>query len=102
MDKICGPYQLSDQDLDNVAGGLTFSSNSIFGNAFTTNSDFGIAHSKAITGQLRKILSGSSIFMLEHLMGSSIMLIVRSGLTKPAKKAMLFLFRPSLPRSFGV
>jgi hypothetical protein len=42
VDKICEPIELSDQDLDNVAGGLTFSANSIFGNAFTTNSDFGI------------------------------------------------------------
>ena len=35
-------------------------------------------------------------------MGSSIMLIVRSGLTKPAKKAMLFLFRPELAAQFPV
>jgi hypothetical protein len=43
VDKICEPIELSDQDLDNVAGGaFAFSSNSIFSNAFTTNSDFGI------------------------------------------------------------
>ena len=36
------PVELTDQDLDKVAGGNPFSANSVFGTAFTTNFDFAI------------------------------------------------------------
>jgi hypothetical protein len=62
MYDICEPIELSDQELDNVAGGNPFSSqaNGVFGTAITTNFNFAVGVVQGDNSALlAAIISGS-------------------------------------------
>jgi hypothetical protein len=59
-DIICEPIELSDQELDNVAGGNPFSANSVFGTAFTINTNFAIGAVQGDGSTLAALLVSAS------------------------------------------